>query len=197
MNLLHWHRLIFLVPIGLGTVLAIGAALSLDGGGADHPEGDHETAHGHALDLGRLPLTIRLMLASLSFGGIGLSVTYLLGSVASPTHAALAAWIALMGAIFISGRLARVFAQRLPLFETETVTRRELLGSTGRAVLQVGPAGGLVQVHDRRGNLHQLASRSLKGEGVLAAGTPVVLVDYDEGRGLFEVTSDPTRGPSN
>jgi hypothetical protein len=109
----------------------------------------------------------------------------------SPLRTAVAALVALAATAWISTRLARLFTQRLPLLETETVGRRELLGSTGRAVLPVGPAGGLVQVHDRRGNLHQLPCRTLEGEPALAAGAEILLVDYDEPRAIYRATANP------
>jgi hypothetical protein len=196
MSPLSWQSLVFLIPTGIGALLAIGAAFAIhdDGaGGAGHPEAVEGQAvaagHHHAPDGGRMPLTIRLMVASLAFGGIGRSLSYVIGS--SPLRTALAALVALVATAWISTRLTRLFTQRLPLLETETVGRRELLGSTGRAVLPVGPAGGLVQVHDRRGNLHQLPCRTLEGEPALAAGTEVLLVDYDEPRAIYRATANP------
>jgi hypothetical protein len=212
MTLLSWQSLIFLIPIGVGTILAIGAAFAVDSdgvGGAGHagPEHglgagfDHDHDHGPAAlpDGGRVPITIRLMLATLTFGGVGLAVSYLFGGEA-PTPSTLATVGAgvggLVGSLFVSRLVARLFAQRWPLLETETIGRRDLLGSTGRAVLPLGPAGGVVQVHDRRGNLHQLPCRTLVGEPALPVGAPVLLVDYDEGRGVYRATTNPltTRG---
>ena len=49
----------------------------------------------------------------------------------------------------------------------------------GRAVLAIGPGGGLAQVSDRRGNLHQVAAGRCPGTGA-ARREEVLVVDYDE-----------------
>ena len=202
MTLLSWHNLIFLIPLGVGCLLGIGAALGLAGDGA--AAGEHEAAGDQASDrpgdgdagwslaIGRVPLTVSLMLLSLSFGGIGLSIIYLLGGLIHERAAVTlaAAGVAALASLWISGGAVRLFARKLPLLESQTVARGDLRGATGRAILAVGPVTGLAQVHDRRGNLHQVACRTLSGEA-LPAGTEVLLIEYDERDGVFRVASNP------
>jgi hypothetical protein len=206
MSLLSWQTLVFLIPLGVGCLLALGAAFGLgagDDGEAGGDGGGHHGGHDGAhhpdtwLGLGHLPLTIRLMLLSLTFGGIGLCLSYLLaGGVGRSTLGGLGTVaVALVGAWWVSGRLARLVARRLPLLETETVRRQDLLGSTGRAVLAIGPTGGLAQVHDRRGNLHQVRCHTLPDEAPLPAGADVLLVDYDEEARLYRATASPVGAP--
>jgi hypothetical protein len=200
MFLLSWHILVFLIPIGIGTALAIGAAFALGADGADQPAGDvHVPDDGAAPDdgvpeIGRIPLTVRLMIWSLTFGGSGLCLTYLASGLAR-LHPLLAPLLATafgsMVAVVVDHQVARLVLRRVPLLETQTINRRELLGSTGRAVLALGSGGGLVQVHDGRGNLHQVPARTFDGEPTLAAGADVLLVDYDPQKGVFRATGNP------
>src|SRR5215213_9371484 len=168
MSLFSWQTLLFVIPIAVGSLLALGAAFGMTDSGADGGEGhdlEGEGAHlalqdaGDSLALGRVPLVLRLLLLSLSFGGLGLMASYLLAAPGgiSIGRSGLAAALALVGSWFVSGRLAGRLVRRLPLVESETVGRRDLLGSTGQVVLRIGPAGGFAQVRDRRGNLHQVA----------------------------------------
>src|SRR5262249_44714908 len=115
--------------------------------------------------------------------------SYLLTALPSGVRAAIAAGLAAAGSWWVSGRIARVFARRL--VETETVTRRDLLGATGRAVLAIGPSAGVAQVHDRRGNLHQVHVRTLAGEGALPPGAEILLVDYDEEARVYRAVANP------
>jgi hypothetical protein len=137
-----------------------------------------------------VPLAVRLMLFTLSFGGLGLSLGYLVGGFAGWRILGIGA-VAGFGAWASSVAVGRLFARRLPLLESEAIKRVELLGATGRAVLPLGPGSGLVQVHDRRGNLHQVAARTLAGEAGLPAGAAVLVVDYDEHEKIVRVTKSP------
>jgi hypothetical protein len=47
------------------------------------------------------------------------------------------------------------------------------------------------QVRDRRGNLHQVACRTLAGEAPLPPGAEVLLVDHDERTHVYRVSSNP------
>jgi hypothetical protein len=198
---LNWQSLVFLIPLGVGFILAIGAALGHGGGvepagdaAGDQDDGDDHPGHGDGVDglaVGRMPLLLRAMVFSLVFGGLGLCLGYLLGDAGGGGRGQLAATIAAAGAgaWWSTRRIARLFARRLPLLETEAVARWELVGATGRAVLAIGPASGLAQVRDRRGNLHQVACRTLAGEPALAAGAEVLLVEHDERGNLYRVAA--------
>jgi hypothetical protein len=162
--------------------------------GAEGPDaGGAQDGHGAfaLLALGRLPLTMRLMLLTLLFGGAGLVATFLLAALAATPRALAAAGLAAGFTLFVGGRLARLLARHVPALETETVRREDLVGCTGTLVLGATADGGLAQVHDRRGNLHQVACRVGTGDPPLPPGTGVLLVEYEAPRARFVVTRGP------
>ena len=198
MSLLGWQQLLFLIPTAVGVLLAAGAAMGLSDGGSADGDHDGDPVDGSAggdtpadgvrdggtdLPAGRVPLLMRAMLLSLTFGGAGLVTSYLLATVPalSPTARALNALaIALVVAWWASGRLGRLFTRQLPLRESQAIRRQDLVGSVGKAVLPIGPGSGLAQVSDRHGNLHQVSCRLLADEPVVPIGTELLLVEYDE-----------------
>jgi hypothetical protein len=196
-SLVQWQTLLFLIPLGVGGLLAVGAALGfLEGGGGEgegEVDADGEGEDGSTwLALGRVPLTVRLLLLTVPFGSVGLAVTYLLGGMESAgLRAVIAAAVAGATTWGVAGWAARIFRSRVRMLETETISRRELVGGAGKAVLGIGASSGLAQVKDRRGNLHQVSCRMLGGEAPLRAGAEVLVVDYDEEGRVYYVTANP------
>jgi membrane protein implicated in regulation of membrane protease activity len=149
------------------------------------------------LALGKLPLALRLMLLAFSFGGVGLVLGPVIRAITPGPPLmgdVLAVFVAAVGSVVLSGGTARLLVRRVPLLETETVRHSELVGATGYVVLSASPLGGVVHVHDRRGNLHQVSCRLGAGEARLPAGTEVLLVDYDERRNTFLAAKNPIAG---
>lgn len=190
MDLLDGMNALFYVPLGFGVLLALGAALGLFEGGADAADGDGPS---DVLEVGsgRLPLGMRLMVGTLGFGGAGLALSALLearlGALGAALMAAAAAAAIAWGAM---RALARVLQRRFPLLETEATQRRELVGRVGRVVLPATATTGVLQVHDARGNLHQVPCRTTGGER-LPAGTRVVLVDLEDDGRSFTISRAP------
>lgn len=203
LSILDWRTLVFLIPVVFAALLALGAALGVgsveaghgpEAGGGAEGHGAHEARHGGLpLALGELPLTVGLMLVSFLFGGIGLIVGPLVRAVlpgAPVVGGLVAVGVALVGAVVVSGRLARVVARRAPLFESESIRRADLVGAGGKLVVAASAtARGLAQVRDRRGNLHQVPCHTERGEPDLPAGSEVLVVHYDETSGTFLVTA--------
>lgn len=188
-----WQSVLFYAPIAFGALLAVGAAFGLIGEGGDDAlevdDGDGGADGSHtstALEVGRLPLTVRLMLLSFAFGGVGLIVAPLVRGLLSQAglaylvSAGIAAWCALL----LDRASARWLARRLPLFETQTVRRAELVGAVGRVVLAASERGGVAQVRDARGDLHQVTCRLAAGEA-LPPGAELLLIEYDERTGVY------------
>lgn len=186
MSIWDFKTLLFVIPLCVGCLLAVGAAFGLGEGGA--ADDDASTA----LEIGQPPLLIRWMTFCLTFGALGLAASYVLGTDESKlAQAAFAATIALICAWIAVRFLRHLFVHHLRLLESHALTRRELVGSLGNATLAVGTRGGLAQVRDRNGNLHQVACRIADGEAPLSAGTGLLLVDYDAERNLYEVVRRP------
>jgi hypothetical protein len=191
-----WQSLLFYAPIAFGALLAVGAAFGLIGEGGDDAQdvddvddgdvGDDASQVSTALEVGRLPLTVRLMLLSFAFGGVGLIAAPLVrgilghGGLVYVVSAGIAGWCALL----LDRASTRWLARRLPLFETQTVRRAELVGAVGRVVLAASERGGVAQVRDARGDLHQVTCRLTAGE-TLPPGAELLLVEYDERTGVY------------
>jgi hypothetical protein len=126
------------------------------------------------------------MLLSFAFGGVGLVVEPLVhrfvahAGLACLAAAGLAAWCA----VLLDRTVVRWMARRLPLFESQTIRRAQLVGAVGRVVLAVGARGGVAQVRDARGDLHQVTCRLAAGEA-LPPGAEVLLIEYDERTGVY------------
>jgi hypothetical protein len=89
------------------------------------------------------------------------------------------------------GAAARFLARRVPLLESETVRRADLVGATGRLVLPASEWGGVAQVRDQRGNLHQVICRLQVGDSPLPSGAEVLLVDYDARTSRYLASRSP------
>jgi membrane protein implicated in regulation of membrane protease activity len=189
-TLLHWRTLVFVIPVVFGAVLALGAALGVLGDDRDAHDGHDD---GEVLAFGRLPLTLRLMLLAFTFGGVGLVVgPGVWAFVPGETLGGLAAIaVATIGAAASTRALSQLVARQVPLLESETIRRAELVGRVGRVVVSTSTTSGAAHVRDARGNLHQIACHVDQFDSPVPAGTDVVLVDYHEQRRSFVVSASP------
>ena len=171
---------------------------------ADHDpdhDHDHDAAHGGGgngsgwfvvlswLGVGRVPLSILLMILLMCWGAIGFAVN----SYTRAEHPQVARpWvlsipIALLGSVLVTKLLAGAVGRYVPLNETYARRRHELLGSRGEVVLPVDRNFGMVAVRDARGERFQLSCRLESGDRTIAKGTPVTLVAYNADERLFYV----------
>ncbi|HJV33217.1 MAG TPA: hypothetical protein VJ694_04280 [Patescibacteria group bacterium] len=225
-----WQNLIFLIPIGFGLLMFLGAAF----GGADSDghdfDGDaghdlgHDAGHGDGHDggkeagknaprganpldatasethgfhpvgsfldllgVGRVPLTLVLAIAGLTFGGTGYVGNILLSGTG--LDAAYFAWITIPGAFvamtFLTGGVARGINRIMPTSESYNVTQHDLVGRTGTLVLPADATRGLAQVTDRQGNVFNVTCRTDGAE--LASGQEVLVLEYAADKELFVV----------
>lgn len=205
--LLGWEQVVFLVPLGAGVVLAVGAALGgfqdgADAGGDDvdadgDADGDAEAeadgdadpdGHTHALQAGRVPLMVRLMMGCLVFGSAGFSLLAALGDWQPRVLGVAGVGVASAALAATLGRvLARAMWRWVPLQQTARVRRSDLVGRLGVLVLPAGPGGGLAHVKDHEGNLHQV--RVCTRDEQLARGVEVVVLEQQPEGHAFVVTA--------
>jgi hypothetical protein len=158
---LAWQNLVFYLPLALSLLLTATSALHLH--------------HDH--DLLDVPISIVLLIACLSFGGLGL----LCNALFAPGLASVA--VAAAGMLVITRQSAKLLARHLPSSETYLISRRDFTGCSGTLLLPADESCGYAQIKDREGNVHNLQCRAVSGR--LAKGTTIVIVEYDEERKSF------------
>lgn len=184
MNFLAWHNILFLCSVGVGVLVAVGAALgSLDlEGETDAGDGDRHEILG-LLDLGQIPFTVLLLVASLTFGVSGVAASLTASAVLgtdSPWVGILLVALALAAMLFLTGRIARAIVRHLPASETHVMSASDLVGHDGTmftskfADVCVGA------------DVHRIECRC--DVRILEPGSPVHLDSYDPDTGIYAVT---------
>lgn len=147
------------------------------------------------MGVGRVPMTIFLLLFTMVFGLSGWVTTRLLfGDNLSPFFPAiLGVWFAVfVWSGFITGRLARLMAQLVPSTSTTATQRDQLVGRVGRvASPRVDTKYGQVKVRDPGGTLLTLFAITPADEFPISRDTEVILVDFDPQRKLYTVVPVP------
>jgi hypothetical protein len=168
---------------------------------ADHDsESDSHTASPFVaaliwIGVGRMPLSLVLMILLISFGSFGFAAMRF--QVGHPIEQAVV--VALGVAVVASALITHYIALFLgrTIFSTAIVARRrhELLGSHGEALYDISDAFGMVVGRDDRGELFQVACKVEEGQKPLAKGSSVQLVAYTAKDRMFYVvpaTSEKT-----
>lgn len=163
------------------------------GGGAAH--GTHTPFYMGALGwlgVGRVPLSLLLMVWLTSWGVIG----FLINALAYPALQdrsylpGLSLPAAAVGSLLFTSVFARLMARWVPLSETYARRRHELLGLVGEAIYPINDSFGLVSVRDDRGVLFQIPCRVFRAGPPIDKGSRVRLVAYNGKQRLFYVTQD-------
>jgi hypothetical protein len=206
-NLLAWQNVIFYIPLAVGLLLILGSAFGVHDHDADHDAGhvgDHDHDVGHhdgqsslferafaLLGVGRVPLTLVLMITSLYFGGLGLILNTLLSSagLAPSLYGPISVAGAFAGMVVLSGATARLIHRHLPMSESYSISRHDFAGCTGTLLLPADSSSGYAQVKDREGNVHNIRCRTMTG--ALPKGTAILVVEYDEDSKIFIIDANP------
>jgi membrane protein implicated in regulation of membrane protease activity len=132
------------------------------------------------LGVGRVPLSIILMVLLLSWGAIGFAVNVICQpQVSQAWRAALFALpLALIGSIAVTAGVSALIVRYVPLHESSARRRHELLGCVGEAVFAINESSGVVTVRDEDGNLFQVSSRVAQDATPIPKGARVKLVSY-------------------
>jgi hypothetical protein len=203
-ELAQWYYLMYLLPGGTALLLLLLSTLGgglhrgHHGGGMRHGGVKHGgVKHGgvkHSagaapkpaetaafFGLGRVPGPLVWGSALLGWGVFGFWGTQLWQSVLHvPAAFALPALVtAGLGAFVTEKVTVETVSRFLPGDETYVVSAVELCGLTGTAVFPVDAARGRVHVYDGHGTLHDVSARTAPGQGSIARGCKVLIVDYD------------------
>lgn len=218
-HIFAWQNVIFYIPIAVGIILVFGSAFGGHDGDADGDHDadadndgdirgaghiDDPSAH-HAdsaengplhkalslLGIGRVPLTVVLMMSSLLFGGIGIVMNTLLSAVIGVPwiYGPISIVVAFLGMVTLTGKAAKLLNRFVPTTETYRVSKHDLAGQTGVLLLPANSSDGLAQVKDHEGSIHNVRCRTLRGE--LPKGGEVLVIEYDEDARVYVVDTNP------
>ena len=186
MTLLEPYNMPFAVALGLMLVLFVIQLLGfLDIDFDLDTDADTEISAGPVeglltlLGLGRIPLTVWLVIFLLFFAGIGVSLQEFAASLTgSPLDAWLAGLIAGAAAVPVTGVLARPVGRILPQDETSAVSTDTLLGRRAQITEGVARTGSpaRAKVHDVHGQSHFVMVEPHETASEFHAGDEIVLV---------------------
>ena len=161
-------------------------------GGADQAVDTAESAHGHPphilgalltlLGVGKVPVSILILSACLTWGAAGLILNVVLGTTSMQRVVGFALLAAVVGTRLLAEGLALV----LPGEESYHTPKPQLVGEAGQVLYAVTRTSGTVRLQDRSGNLLDLDCRTY-GEESIPAGARVVLQEYDPAADVFFV----------
>ena len=146
-----------------------------------------------------LPVSMALPLLMMVWGAVGLIANRILEPLLQlpALFAPLSMGVALMTMAF-AGRTAGLIIRRVLRDEAPPIVDKYgLVGSTGRAVYEITPDGGVAHVRDRYGNLHRIVCRTAPGEPNIPADTPILVARYDEQTHLYWVERNPLELPDD
>lgn len=205
-----WYNLPFSLSLIVCTFLSllqfigwVGDEFDLDHDADADGDLDHDAdADGHGffgsfttltdfLGVGRVPLTLLLLIFSASFGLVGwlLNMAWLevAGLPASPLL--LIVWpVAFALSLLLTSRLGRGIARLLPPLTTTATSKEELVGRVARVISpQVDDSYGQVRLRDAAGTLITVFAVTLRDTSPIARDTEVVLLEFDSQRRRYTV----------
>lgn len=140
----------------------------------------------HWLGIGRVPLSLLLMLMLIAWGVVGF-----LTNAALASRGALAALVSVPLAAAVSVLIAHLFVtvvdRYMPLCSTTARRRHALLGSVGEAIFPIDQRFGMVSVRDEMGDLYQVPCRVETSSEPVPKGSAVQLISYNARSGFFYV----------
>jgi len=213
-HLLAWQNLVFYIPLAVGLILVFGSAFGGHDTGADHDvdhdvDHDHDggtkghvdTAHDHEttfvmkalslLGIGRVPLTLVLMIMSFLFGGFGMISNGVLSAIGLPAwlYGPISIAVSSVVTLTLTGKAAQLLNRFMPTTETYRVSRHDFAGCTGTLLQPANPTDGYAQVKDHEGNVHNVKCRTIRGE--LPKGGDILVIEYDEENQTCIVDANP------
>jgi len=195
MTLLEPHNMPFAAALVIMLILAIvqligiadfgDADFDLDADGDGLPDAGMFDGLLTLLGIGRVPLTIWLALFLFLFAGIGLSVQELATSLTgSPLDSWLAAVIAGVAALPVTGVFARPLGRILPKDHTTAVSTESLIGRRATITDGVARTGSpaRARVKDVHGQTHYVMVEPHEASSEIHAGDEALLVRREGGQ---------------
>jgi hypothetical protein len=164
-----------------------------------HPHGHASTdaaAHGGRsfaadvlafLGVGKIPLSLAVMVLLLVWGVTGFCVNALLlrwvaawmvGPISLPVTAVIS--------VAVTGAVAAALGKAIPLADSRGNRREDLVGKTGDAIYDIDATFGMASVRTPSGDLFQVPCQTADGRRI-PKGSRVVLFAYDRDKGVFHV----------
>ena len=160
---------------------------------------DHSVdAHGHGslfgsflsfLGLGKIPMSLALMILFFSWGFAGFAINALLVNWLGASD-----WIALISipvtmviSFGLTGLFAALIAKVIPTEDGPRERREDLVGKPGEAIYDIDANFGMAKVRGHAGDFFQIPCHTGADKPRIAKGTRVVIFNYDREKGVFEV----------
>ncbi len=178
------------VSTGTGTSLSAATGVPAT---SSHPfEGGSGWSFGAALEwlgVGRVPLTILVLVLCMLWGFVGFAVNMLLVGVplVGPRPWLVSLPLAAIASVMGTKGLGGVLARYMPTTETYVHSRAALTGRSGVAMFGIDHKFGMAFVRDTTGDAHQVACRVYADGQPIAKGQRVLLVDYNSADAFYYV----------
>jgi hypothetical protein len=154
----------------------------------------HPSAAGLALawlGVGRVPVSLLVVVLLLTWGGTGFVVNMLARPSVEWYAARLSIPVAAPVSVLVTRAVVMLIGRFMPLNETSARPRGHLVGSVGEAIYGIDERFGMAGVRDPQGDLHQVTCRVGEGVPPIDKGSRVKLVAYSARDRMFFVTRDP------
>jgi hypothetical protein len=144
------------------------------------------------LGVGRIPLSVLLMLLLMSWGFAGFVTNAFLQErgFADWQLAIFSAPVAMIASTLFTRMFARLIARYFPTTSAPVMRRHQLLGSVGEAILPIDDNFGMAAVRNDHGQLYQVSCRAEVGS--IPTGAKVQLVAYTAKNQTFHVRPYPS-----
>jgi hypothetical protein len=166
----------------------------------DHDAGDHDAGHDadHDADtnllaaflgmlgVGKVPLSLGLMILLLLWGLIGFALNVVLSETLGPSALvpAISLPVTFLLSMALTGLCAAAIARVVPLNDEAPARRQDLVGRIAEALYDIDDSFGMAVVRNSAGDLLQVSCKTHPGQRI-AKGSRVVLFAYDKDKSLF------------
>jgi membrane protein implicated in regulation of membrane protease activity len=166
----------------------------------DHDAGDHDAGHDadHDADtnllaaflgmlgVGKVPLSLGLMILLLLWGLIGFALNVVLSETLGPSALvpAISLPVTFLLSMALTGLCAAAIARVVPLNDEAPARRQDLVGRIAEALYDIDDSFGMAVVRNSAGDLLQVSCKTHPGQRI-AKGSRVVLFAYDKEQSLF------------